>query len=271
MPELPEVETIVRELKPLLTEKKILSCTILRDTYLETDDPEDFVKQIEGRVILAVERRGKYILWKLAHGTIVSHLGMTGKFIRLAKDDIIPKHTIAIFRFDGFNLILNDMRRFGLLLFAPAGTTPGPIESLGPEPFSEELNPDYLAEMFKVRSRPVKEILMDQGIIAGLGNIYACEVLFRLKIHPLMPGSHFPAARLPQLITVIREVLNEAIEHAGTTISDYKRVDEKSGEYQDMLMVYGREKEPCKVCGTAIVRETSNGRSAFYCPSCQLM
>jgi formamidopyrimidine-DNA glycosylase len=271
MPELPEVETIVRELRPLLTERKIESCSILMDTYLETDTPEEFIGQIEGRAILSVERRGKYILWKLPHGTIVSHLGMTGKYMRLEKNDIIPKHTIAIFRFDNFNLILNDMRRFGLLLFAPAGSVPEPIASLGPEPFSDELNPEYLTEMFKVRSRPIKEILMDQGIIAGLGNIYACEVLFRMKIHPLLPGSQFPTERLPQLITVIREILNEAIQHSGTTISNYKRVDDKSGEYQDMLMVYGREGEPCRVCGIPIARETSNGRSAFYCPSCQLM
>lgn len=271
MPELPEVETIVRELRPLLTEKKILSCTILRDTYLETDDPEEFVKQIDGKTILLVERRGKYILWILPHGTLVSHLGMTGKYMKMGKEDIIPKHTIAIFRFDEFNLILNDVRRFGLLMFAPSGTIPEPISSLGPEPFSDELNPEYLKEMFKVRSRPVKDILMDQGIIAGLGNIYACEVLFRLKLHPLLPGSHFPVERLPQLITVIREVLNEAIAHSGTTISDYKRVDEKSGEFQDLLQVYGREQEPCRICGTAIARETSNGRSAFFCPKCQKM
>jgi len=269
MPELPEVETVVRELKSSIEHKTIRSCAILRDSYLRGGNPDEFVKRVNGRTIASVSRRGKYILWDLGDGGVMSHLGMTGKYIRVDKGAEYPKHTVAVFGFDDFEMILNDVRRFGRLKFFEFDDFPDKVSKLGVEPFSDEFTAKYLFENFKNRQRAVKEVLLDQVIIAGLGNIYVSEILFRSKIHPLKQAGKISRKKLAEVVKHTREILTEAIAHNGTTISDYKRVDEKSGEFQNFLAVYGRAGEDCKNCGTEIEKVIIGGRSSFFCGKCQ--
>ena len=269
MPELPEVETIVCDLRKVITGKTIIRCEILQPSYIRNCSPEELNKAISGAEILAVKRRGKYIICELPNGILLSHLGMTGKFIIAELDNPPPKHTVAVFFFPGFNILLHDVRRFGKLEFYKKGAEIDKLSKLGPEPLGDNFSPQYLAEKFSSRQRAVKELIMDQSIIAGLGNIYASEILFRAKIHPLKPGKELSLKKLALLVQVTKKILSLAIEKAGATISDYKRVDDKNGEFQNLLKVYGRAGEPCLVCASEIERVVKGGRSSFYCPNCQ--
>lgn len=269
MPELPEVETVVRELKGSIEHKTIRSCKILRDSYLRGGNPSEFVKRVTGRIIKSVKRRGKYILWDLGDGGVMSHLGMTGKYIRIEKDSEYPKHTVAAFGFDDFEVIFNDVRRFGRLKLFELDNLPEEVRKLGAEPFSDGFTTKYLHDKFQNRKRAVKEVLLDQAIIAGLGNIYVSEILFRARIHPLKQAGKISRKKLAEVVKHTREILTKAIEHNGTTISDYKRVDEKSGEFQNFLAVYGKQGDACKNCGTEIEKVVIGGRSSFYCRKCQ--
>ena len=269
MPELPEVETVVKELKGSIEKRKIESCAILRDSYLRGGDPGEFIERVTGRTIESISRRGKYILWYVGDGGVMSHLGMTGKYIRVEAGSEYPKHTVAVFGFDGFEMILNDVRRFGRLKYFKNGSLPDEVTKLGPEPFSDDFTAKYLSGKFKNRTRAVKETLLDQTILAGLGNIYVSEILFRAKVHPSKEAGKIGRKKLGDIVQHTRGLLTEAIEHNGTTISDYRRVDEKSGEFQNFLQVYGREGEACRNCGREVEKVVIGGRSSFYCRKCQ--
>ena len=269
MPELPEVETVVRELKSSIESKKIESCRILRESYLRGGNAEEFERRVTGKTIISVTRRGKYILWDMGDCGVMSHLGMTGKYIRTPKNEEPPKHTVAVFQFGAFDVILNDVRRFGRLKLFEPGELPEEIARLGAEPFSDDFTTDYLKAKFRGRKRAVKEVLLDQHLIAGLGNIYVSEILFPARIHPLKPAGKINRKKLSAIVTRTREILTQAIEHNGTTISDYQRVDEKSGKFQNFLAVYGKTGEPCRNCGTEIEKVVIGGRSSFYCKKCQ--
>ncbi len=272
MPELPEVETIIRELKGEILRKKILSCQIPRESYLRGQDAKIFTDGVSGKTINDIDRRGKYIIWRFEGSAgVLSHLGMTGKYVKLSPEEQSPKHTAARFGFEGFDLILDDARRFGRLLYFDREEDAEPLQGIGAEPFSEVFTAEYLIEEFKNRKRAVKELLLDQTIIAGLGNIYASEILFRAGLHPMKAGETISASQAQLLVEHTRKVLEEAISHNGTTISDYRRVDEKSGEFQDFLQVYDKEGEPCPKCGEAIRRIVSGGRSSYYCNKCQIL
>ncbi|NQS97156.1 MAG: bifunctional DNA-formamidopyrimidine glycosylase/DNA-(apurinic or apyrimidinic site) lyase [candidate division Zixibacteria bacterium] len=269
MPELPEVETIVRQLRPLIRGEIIRACIIFQPSYLRGGDPAEFIDAVIGREVGSVNRRGKYILWQLDIGIVLSHLGMTGKYIIRDAGSEVPKHSVASFGFDGFNLILDDTRRFGRLRLYPVLNGIPEIESLGIEPLSESFTPEYLTGKFKGRKRSIKELILDQSIIAGLGNIYASEILFQARIHPLKPGGEISLEQLNELISSTKEILTQAIEKSGATISDYKRVDEKSGEFQNFLKVYGKTAVACPSCDSEIERIVIGGRSSFFCPKCQ--
>jgi len=270
MPELPEVETIVRELRSEIVEKTILSCQIPKESYLRGQEVDTFAAAVTGKTVTALDRRGKYIIWRFAEGGgTLSHLGMTGKYVKLSPETESPKHTVARLGFGEFDLILEDARRFGRLLYFDRESEVLPLQKMGAEPFSPEFNGAYILEQFKNRKRAVKELLLDQTIIAGLGNIYASEILFRAKLHPLKSGETIDASQAEELVSHTRKVLEEAIAHNGTTISDYKRVDEKSGEFQNFLQVYDKEGQPCPICGDSIKRIVTGGRSAYYCERCQ--
>jgi len=269
MPELPEVETIYRDLEQTIAGQLLKECRILRPDYIRNTDADVFIENIVGQILESLQRRGKYILMNFGSGIILAHLGMTGKFITANGLHPLPKHAVAVFQFDNAIVLMEDIRRFGRLNYYRDKVNIPELESLGVEPLSTKLTVQYLLDKFRNRTRSIKELLLDQGIIAGLGNIYVSEILFRSRIHPLTPGGKLSSRKIDGLVQNTKDVLIEAIKNAGTTISDYRRVDDKSGGFQDFLKVYGKEGDSCPVCSRKIERITFGGRSSFFCPKCQ--
>ena len=294
MPELPEVETIRRGLAPLLTGTRILKVD-LRRPDLRFPFPCNFVQRLEGQTILSVSRRAKYLLLALSGGdTLLCHLGMTGNF-RLA--DPAPAspgvHDHVIMHLDDQGsvaaarsasvpaLIYRDPRRFGFMeIFRDERTCPR-LSGLGPEPLGNGFSVALLVERFACRRGPVKTALLDQKLVAGLGNIYVCEALFRAAIHPATPanqlvaknrsGVFVPDPRLDRLVNAIRQVLEEALAAGGSTLNDFRNVAGDGGYFQHRFAVYGREGESCPDagCGGVVERIVQSARSSFFCPRCQ--
>ena len=285
MPELPEVETIRRGLAPFLVNARIKKLT-LRRKNLRFDFPDDFEKQVSGTDIINVTRRAKYLLFELSSGkTLLSHLGMTGNYRFFDPDGAggFKKHDHVVFELVSSTapspfLLYSDPRRFGFMdLFGDAGECRF-LKHLGPEPLGNQLNALMLADGFAGRRGPVKNVLLDQKVLAGLGNIYVCEALFRAGIHPATPAVSLAKnkrqkmdVRLEPLAMHIRHVLEEALEAGGSTLKDYRSVDGQSGYFQHGFDVYGREGESCRGanCNGTVERLVQAGRSSFFCPSCQ--
>ena len=263
MPELPEVETIVKELRGCIVGKSIV---LIEELYQGTlvklkAEPLDYPFVIE-----KISRRGKYIIITTDRISLVIHLRMTGKLIHECSQGV-AKHTRAIIHFsDGAKLLFDDIRTFGKMYILPEDSPTFLEVKLGPEPFSSEFNIDYLSKTFKRLKTSIKSALLNQKIVAGLGNIYVCEILYRAEISPFKRVSLLTEDELIRLIRITKEVLTQAIACNGTTISDYRRVDDKSGEFQNCLAVYG--KKTCPI-GHNIMRVKTCGRSTFYCPECQ--
>ncbi len=287
MPELPEVETIRSGLEPLVSNRRILR-VVLNRSGLRFPFPSGFAKKIRGSTIVGVSRRAKYLLFSLSNGhTLLSHLGMTGNFrvARPGENGAFAKHDHVIFELSGDEpvgslLIYSDPRRFGFMdLFRELGDCAF-LADLGPEPLSNRLNGAFLAASFSGRRAPVKTLLLDQRILAGLGNIYVCEALFLARIHPCVPGRDLAGtfeeghtAPLDALASSIRRVLELALEAGGSTLKDFRNARGDQGYFQHHFKVYDREGETCvrQDCGTSIERLVQSGRSSFFCPSCQTL
>ena len=286
MPELPEVETVRRGLEPVLA-GATLTLVEARRPDLRFPLPEGFVQRLTGARIERLERRAKYLLGPLDRGdTLVMHLGMSGRF-EIAGGQAArrpgefhyaapadPKHAHVVFETDGgARVTYFDPRRFGYMaLIATDQLAAHPwFAGLGPEPLGADFNAQHLARAFAGRRQSVKASLMDQRIVAGLGNIYVCEALFRARISPLRPAGEIGARALTKLVTAVRTVLEEAIDAGGSTLRDYAAADGALGYFQHRFSVYGREGEPCPGpgCSGKIVRIVQAGRSTFYCPACQ--
>ncbi len=262
MPELPEVETIARGLRERIIGRELERIESYREGTIRSDRT-----QCSGTVE-RIDRRGKYILIRLSSETTITvHLGMTGKLVFA---DSLPKdnpHLRASIHFrDGSLVLFIDPRTFGYLFVGLTGSDINGVGNLGPEPLSKSFDRKHLRAIFSKRKAPVKNLLMNQQLIAGLGNIYACEALFHSGIHPERPAYSLTDAEIGKLVKAIRDVLNEALEKNGTSISDFRSVEDKTGEFQDFLRVYG--KKSCK-CGTGIQRIRQAGRSTYFCPKCQ--
>ena len=272
MPELPEVETIVRELRPALEGKSIEEVRVFRANALGTSDPGLFRGALLGRCIEEVTRRGKYLIFRLQpERYLIAHLRMTGKFILskpLARP--MPHHRLWFTLSDGSLLIFEDMRCFGTLAVAEGLPEVAALAKLGMEPLSRRFTAKWLRSALEQSKAPLKHWLMDQSKIAGLGNIYAAEILHKAALSPMRPACRVAAGEAEDLHGAVRSVLRLAIRKNGTTISDYRRVDEKTGEFQNALKVYGKERAPCPRCRTPIAKIRQQQRSTFYCPSCQL-
>ena len=265
MPELPEVETIRNELVHKLLNKELLSILEFRKgTVNWINVPANTLLG----TILSIDRRGKYLLIRTSCLLlIVVHLRMTGKLI--LQTDSVNKgpYTRAIFNLSDQAIIrFDDIRTFGRISVHREGEYPSCLQKLGVEPLSVELTADYLVKRFCFIKSSIYSSLLRQDIIAGLGNIYVCEILFRSAIAPSVPAKELSYERLLRLTHNIIKVINEAIIHNGTTISDYRRIDDKTGEFQNFLQVY--QKKVCS-CGTMIKRQKIAGRSAYFCPNCQ--
>jgi formamidopyrimidine-DNA glycosylase len=296
MPELPEVETVCRGLDPALAGRRIVSVRLNRPD-LRFPFPDGLAARLQGSRVIRVDRRAKYILIQLDTGdTVLCHLGMTGRFTIWRPDG--QAHNLGEFYYaeeagrqgdgphdhlvfdldDGARIVYADPRRFGFVdLVAPGqlGTNRF-LAELGVEPLGNSFNAGYLAAAFAGRKAPLKAALLDQHVIAGLGNIYVCEALYRSRLSPRrMAGSivrqRGGSPRVEALVAAVRSVLTEAIAAGGSTLRDYAHTDGTSGEFQQRFDVYDREGEPCRTpgCTSHVKRIVQSGRSTFYCPTCQ--
>jgi formamidopyrimidine-DNA glycosylase len=293
MPELPEVETVRRGLEPILVGNAFTHVEQRRPD-LRFPLPKRFGERLEGRKVEALDRRAKYLLARLDDGEVlVMHLGMTGRFAidkangaRVApghfahRQSPVPKHEHIVFHLgDGTAVRYSDVRRFGLMDLVPASALDSYalFKGLGVEPLGDELTPEWLAGKLKGKATSIKAALIDQRLIAGLGNIYACEALHRARISPLkLAGtlatkSGKPTKKTEALVEGIKTVLTSAIKAGGSSLRDYRHTDGRLGRFQHSFKVYGREGKPCRRtgCDGVIRRIVQNGRSTFYCPTCQ--
>lgn len=270
MPELPEVETTLRGLSTYLDGQRIARVETRREG-LRRPFPADLVQVMTGATVTALSRRAKYGLIHTDRGAVmVFHLGMSGRW--RIDPDALEKHDHLVLTTEaGARLALNDARRFGSVdLVADEALAAWPaFAAMGPEPLGPELTPALLAARMKGRLSPVKQLLLDQAVVAGLGNIYVCEALHRAGISPLRLGRDVKKRELALLVPAIVDVLSESIAAGGSTIRDYAQPNGELGYFAANWRVYGREGEPCHACAAPIARVTQGGRSSFWCPACQ--
>jgi formamidopyrimidine-DNA glycosylase len=275
MPELPEVELVARALERMVTGRTIIAAELLRPGLVRDSTPAKFARRLRGARIESVGRRGKHILIRLDCALVILvHLRMTGRFLYLSLEAPLPKHTHVIFYLDDERrLVFTDQRHFGMmkLVDAPELLKTKELRLLAPEPFSDEFTHDYLHAALSRSRRTLKETLLDQTKVTGLGNIYAAEALFMARVNPLVISSEFSRRRVARLHSAILEVLNESIRHGSTLDVDPENIDGSyfGGSYQGRWLVYDREGEPCSNCRARIRRITQGGRSTYFCPRCQ--
>lgn len=282
MPELPEVETVRAGIDPVMTGAKMAKVDVRRPD-LRWPFPERMAERLTGALVTALRRRSKYILADLSTGeTLIIHLGMSGRILvsgdalgRFHHDHPAPeKHDHVVFDMDnGARITFNDPRRFGAMDLGSTAALEDHwlIKGIGPEPLGNAFDEDYLIQKLKSRNSPIKTALLDQKLVAGLGNIYVCEVLHRTGISPVRKASRISSTRVATLVPAIRTVLSEAIAAGGSSLRDYKQADGELGYFQHTFRVYDREGAPCPTpsCSGQITRIVQSGRSSFYCPSCQ--
>ncbi len=282
MPELPEVETVRRGLEPVLTGRVITRADIRRPD-LRWPLPERMAERLTGRRVLSLRRRSKYILADLdSDETLIIHLGMSGRMLvsgwmlgEFHHDHPAPeKHDHIVLDIeDGARVTFNDARRFGAMDLTPTSEVEHHwlLAGIGPEPMGNAFDEDYLLSRLKGRNTPIKSALLDQRLVAGLGNIYVCEVLHRAAISPVRKAGRIAGPRLRTLVPTIRQVLAEAIEAGGSSLRDHRQTSGELGYFQHTFRVYDRENRPCPTpgCGGTIRRIVQSGRSSFYCPQCQ--
>lgn len=279
MPELPEVEVTRRALAPHV-EGRVVSAVIVRDRRLRWPVPMRLASMLKGERLERLDRRGKYLLWCFAHGTLISHLGMSGTWrVHMRARDAPPagKHDhvdIVFARPGGSSCVrLTDPRRFGALLWHPRAH--GAIErhpllaGLGIEPFDARFDPQLVHAHTRGRRAPIKQVLLAGDLVVGVGNIYASESLFRARIDPRLPAHRLGPARCTRLVDAVREVLGEAIRAGGSTLRDFVDADGTAGYFMLEAHVYGRCGEPCRKCGAPIRRIVQGQRATFFCPRCQ--
>lgn len=269
MPELPEVETTRRGLAPHLLGRAIHG-VILRRADLRWPIPEDIALQLPGQQILGVRRRAKYLLLDTAAGSAVLHLGMSGSLRVLEGDTPVRAHDHVDISLDNGRLLrFNDPRRFGSLLWQPAGDTHPLLRNLGPEPLDDAFDGDYLFARSRGRRAPVKTFLMDQAVVVGVGNIYAAESLFRAGISPLREAGAVSRERYRRLATAVKTILDHAITRGGTTLRDFISPDGAPGYFEQELFVYGRDGMPCKICARPLKHAVIGQRASVWCSRCQ--
>lgn len=267
MPELPEVETIRKDLLKYIKNKTILNIEVYYENTLGNISSKDFISQVKQQTISDVKRYGKWLIFVLNDYLMLVHLRMEGKFIINPEPN---KHTHVLFELDGIKLGYNDVRKFGrILLFDKCNYLDlEVIKKMGIECNDNKLTLFYMKDKFKNKSIPIKTVLLDQTIISGIGNIYANEILFASKINPYRSAKTLVDKEIENIIINSKKIINNAIESKGTTIRTYQSLS-KEGNYQEQLRVHGKENELCLICNSKIIREKINGRSAYYCPKCQ--
>ena len=288
MPELPEVETVKRGLDPVLKGRRIERVE-MRRSGLRFPFPTEFHERLSGATVLGLSRRAKYILADLDNGfSLIVHLGMTGRFTVVSPKGVSnlgefyfeagagegadgPHDHVVLHLEQGVRLVYSDPRRFGMMdvVETPMLGQHRLLKNIGVEPLGNELSASYLALKFKGKAAPMKAALLDQRIIAGLGNIYVCEALYRARLSPKRKAGSVKLEKLEELVRHVRDILNEAILAGGSTLQDFQGTDGTQGSYQQRFQVYDREGEACPRGDGTVKRIVQSGRSSFYCASCQ--
>ena len=272
MPEKPEVITVAKKLETKLFNKRILDVEIFYDNVIEYPSVKDFKERIKNQQIHEITTRGKWIVFTLDDYNLLVHLRMEGKFFFRTKKDEKNKHEHVFFNLDdGTQLRYADVRKFGKMMLIEKDKlySMKPYTELGLEPWDKNLTSDYLKEKYNKKTLPIKSVLLDQSIITGIGNIYADEILFLSKINPLKKAKDLTDKNRKKIIENTIKVLNEAIEKGGTTIRSYTSEEGVTGLFQNDLFVHQREKEPCRICCSQIIKIKVGGRGTYYCPKCQ--
>ena len=271
MPELPEVETTCRGIAPIISGANITH-VVVRNHSLRWPVPKDIDATLANQTIIDITRRAKYILFKLSKGTLIMHLGMSGRLHILDHDVPHTKHDhVDIVLSNGKTIRFNDARRFGSIHWTTADANKHKLLAhLGIEPLDEEFNATFLLDAAKGKKTNIKQFLMNHHIVVGIGNIYACETLFLAKVSPTRPACSITALEAAKIVSFSKATLEQAILSGGTTLKDFKKADGKPGYFQNKLMVYGRHREQCPGCDGTIAKITQNQRSTFYCENCQV-
>jgi formamidopyrimidine-DNA glycosylase len=269
MPELPEVETTRRGLAPLIVARRIAQLKV-RDSRLRWPIAPQLNRNVAGREVRALNRRGKYLLLELDDGCLMIHLGMSGSLRYLPGAEPIRTHDhFDIELVGGAVLRYNDPRRFGSLHFTTEPAAHPLLRDLGPEPLSDAFSGEYLFQLSRGRRSAIKPLIMNSQIVVGIGNIYANEALYRAGIHPLRPAGRIARGRIERLVDAIRAVLEDALRSGGTTLRDFVGGDGRPGYFRQSLEVYERGGQDCRRCGGTIRRRAVGQRACFYCPGCQ--
>ena len=273
MPELPEVETVRRRLEPHLTGRRFERVDITDPRLTRPHDPAEVAAELQGERVTSVDRRGKYLVFRFESGRVLLiHLRMTGNVLYAGEGTNGDEtHRRAVIRLDnGSDVVYRDVRRFGTWLLVEPGELDDYLATrLGAEPLERRFTTAALGARLAGRRAPVKAALLDQRTLAGLGNIYVDEALWRARIHPLRAAGEIEAEELPVLRRAIRQSLQAGIRRQGATLRDYRQPDGTRGRMQAEFKVYGREGEPCDRCGTPIAKTRAGGRGTWYCPTCQ--
>lgn len=273
MPELPEVENVKQALASQIKELYITEVQVRYEPMIKNLSYEDFKHKLEQQRIKEISRRGKYLIFHLEKGYLVSHLRMEGRYYYTDSSFEINPHIHSIFKLsNGMQLLYQDTRKFGTFHYyedEQALNHAQPLLKLGLEPFSPEFNESYLKEKLKNKKKPIKSLLLDQSIVAGLGNIYVDEVLFRSRIHPEKISHKLTDEEIKNVVKYTVEVLERAIELGGTTIRTFRSQHGVSGTYQDELLVHQKENSPCVICQREIKKTKVGGRGTYYCETCQ--
>ncbi len=274
MPELPEVETVRRGLAPFVVGRTIEKLQVLAPALRHPLNAVQLRRRLQGRKVISAGRRGKYLLFGLDDGTgFILHLGMSGSCrIVAAKDPLRTHEHLVLSLSGGLSWRYHDPRRFGCFLLCDSlqpADLPAALREMGPEPLEADFTAAYLFQTSRELARPAKTFLLDQAVVAGIGNIYASETLWRAKVHPEQLAGTLTRHQCAALVDQARAVLNEAVAAGGTTISDHRLPDGQEGGFSVSLAVYDRAGEPCSRCGKAVVRLVQSGRSTYFCPKCQ--
>ena len=273
MPELPEVETVRRRLAPVLEGRRFARVRIDDPRLTRPLDREEVARELQGETVDVVDRRGKYLIVRFRSGrALLIHLRMTGSVLHAPSGELADDpHRRAVVKLDdGSDVSYRDVRRFGTWLLLEPDEVEAYVDTrVGPEPLAEAYKAKHLAERLHKRKAPIKAAILDQRTVAGVGNIYADEALWRARIHPLTPANELDAKQVQALYRGIRAALQAGITRQGSTLRDYRLPDGGSGSMQHEFKVYGRGGEPCDRCGTPIDKIRVAGRGTWYCPACQ--
>lgn len=266
MPELPEVETIKRDLGRIIIGKKIKDVEVKRTKTVKEPSVENFIKRVQNQEIKGVSRRGKMLILKFSNLYLIIHLRMTGQIIYGDKE----QESKVTFRLsDGKYLNFLDRRAMGEIRLINNWQELPFIRKMGPEPLEKEFSLDKFQEILKGKKTHIKLLLMDQSFIAGIGNLYVAEILFRAKISPLRPTDNLNSAEIREIYLAIKEVLREGIKYRGSSVDTYRDAYGKKGNFAQRLQVYNRAGQPCFKCGTLIKKIDLGGRGTYFCPKCQ--